>query len=222
MSTLISFIQWWSLIITWRESSLRLSGAVCPSWRRPWPWCCRRQWRRRWCRRRWPVQPCSAYFGNCPANKEIWWCGQKSKHRIIVIFTLMLHFPMPYLGVDCDKVSANGAILVPKTEFLSCPRVVEKGIALLLICISMLYNAMCALMPLTFHIAHLNRYTPIVSGDPKKLTWCQMTEYCWLWLKMFFFTKKTQFENCQHHSSLHTSPELLEFQFKIGIEGRAQ
>ena len=117
MSTLISFIQWWSLKITWRESSLRLSGAVCPSWRRPWPWCCRRQWRRRWCRRRWPAQPCSAYFGNCPANKEIWWCGQKSKHRIIVIFTPMLQFPIPYLGFDYDKVSASGAFLVPKTDY---------------------------------------------------------------------------------------------------------
>ena len=72
MSTLISSIQGWSLQITWRESSLRLSAAVCPSWRRPWPWCCRRQWRRRWCRRRWLAPPCSAYFANCPANKEIW------------------------------------------------------------------------------------------------------------------------------------------------------
>ena len=29
------------------------------------------------------------------------------------------------------------------------------------------------LMPPTFHIARLNRYTPNFSGVPQKLTWCQ-------------------------------------------------
>ena len=41
-------------------------------------------------------------------------------------------------------------------------------------------------------------------------------------VKNVFVHKKTQFVNCQHHSSLHTSSELLEFQFKIWIEGRGE
>ena len=208
MSTLISFIQWWSLIITWRESSLRLSGAVCPSWRRPWPWCCRRQWRRRWCRRRWPAQPCSAYFGNCPANKEIWWCGQKSKHRIIVIFTPMLQFPIPYLGFDYDKVSASGAFLVPKTDYY------------VYLCYTLQCNVRFDVTDLP-HSSFEPLYPNIIRGSLK----VDLMSNDWILLalvKNVFLHKKTQFENCQHHSSLHTSSELLEFQFKIGIEGRAQ
>ena len=51
---------------TWRESSWRLFGAACPSWRRPWPWCCRLRWRRQWCQRRWLGPPSPACFLSWP------------------------------------------------------------------------------------------------------------------------------------------------------------
>ena len=51
------------------------------------------------------------------------------------------------------------------------------------------------LMPPTFHIARLNRYTPNFSGVPQKLTWCQQfgLQIFPTWGDADFFTRKCLF-----------------------------
>ena len=119
-------------------------------------------------------------------------------------------------GIKIERTRAQRIVLLdgqrnsPKTDFLKycpCTKFFFRGRSDLQK-ISLFHEFSCPLgkknrqpaadsilMPPTFHIARLNRYTPNFSGVPQKLTWCQQ-------FGLQIFPKWGDVDICRHYKEM--------------------